>query len=374
VTVLLEALGIERPGGGRSATLPLLEALFRRDPRTPYQLLLTRPEPRLAGFPNVQVRVVPLSRPLLARLWAEVALPVLARRCRVRLVHHLKNLGVLWGGVPTVITLFDLGMLTHPDLFPWLDRWYWRRVQPWVLGRARRVVVISQATAEAVQRYYGLAAERLAVIYPAHDRYFWPRPAAEVAVVRARYGLPADYLLYVGALWEKKNTGVLLQAVERLHRQGVVRAPLVLVGGFYRKGRTAPLRAAVARLERAGVVRWLGAVPDADLPALYSGARLFVFPSVIEGFGIAPLEALACGTPVVAAPVGALAECLGEACWPVTEPHDPAALSEAIAHVYHAAEVRARLRAAGLAQAARFSYDRSAAALAQLYQEVGDGR
>jgi glycosyltransferase involved in cell wall biosynthesis len=203
---------------------------------------------------------------------------------------------VVRGRCPQVVTLHDLVPLKRPSEY--LRTGLRFRLRYLAVQRAARVIVPTHAVAADAAEHLGLSEERMAVIPKAAATVMHPRPAAEVSAVRKRYGLPADYLLWVGGMEfpdPRKRVAELAAAKRDL--------PLVLAG---------PARPWAHELgERCGVTL-TGAVSDDELAALYTGARALVFPSDDEGFGLPPVEALACGTPVVACDVPALREVLGE--------------------------------------------------------------
>jgi glycosyltransferase involved in cell wall biosynthesis len=193
--------------------------------------------------------------------------------------------------VPMVVTLHDLIPLKRPGEY--LRSGVRFRLRYLALSRATRVIVPTQAVARDAEAMLGLTAERLVVIGEAADPEFYPRGPAEIAVVRERYGLPERYLLWVGGL-QTPDPRKRVAALARARRE----LPLVLVGATGHWAR-----------ELANVTL-TGLVPDADLAAIYSGAHAVVYPSDDEGFGLVPVEALACGTPVCTCDIPALREVL----------------------------------------------------------------
>jgi glycosyltransferase involved in cell wall biosynthesis len=187
-----------------------------------------------------------------------------------------------------------------------------------------------------------------------------------VAAVRSRYRLPEGYVLFVGSVERRKNLRGLLQAYARLLETDVA-CPLVIVGtrrrGAGEIGRT------LQELHLEESVIFTGYVPDADLPAIYTGADLFVFPSLYEGFGLPPLEAMACGTPVVCSNAASLPEVVGDAAIMV-DPYDVEGLAEAMLRVLTDADLREHLRRKGLERARQFTWERTARETVAVYREV----
>jgi glycosyltransferase involved in cell wall biosynthesis len=209
--------------------------------------------------------------------------------------------------------------------------------------------------------------EKVTTVQLAADPAFCPLPVPEVEGVLAHYKLESGYLLFVGTLEPRKNLVGLLSAYRLLVDRGETEVPLVVVGG--RGWLYEDIFAQVQELELSDRVRFLHNVPDADLPALYNGAVLLAAPSFYEGFGLPSLEAMACGTPVVVSDRGSLPEVVGEAGVQVN-PDDPEAIAAGLSKVLSDPDRRRRLAEAGLARAARFSWERAARETLEVYRRV----
>lgn len=352
--------GEPRSGIGRY-TRSLVEALVRLAPDEGWVLYLDRPVRDVP--PGAETRCLPWPQRLLWTLWA--ASRDLGRR-PVDLFHGVTGFELPRArGTRLVTTVHDLVPLRFPRLVPWRHRWAVRALLGGALRRAARIIAVSEATRAELIARYRTTADKVHVVPEAAASHFAPPSAAETARVRAQYGLEAPYVLFVGLLEPKKNLPVLLQAVARL-RAGSAwgRAQLVLAGapGWGTTG----LDAEAGRLGLDGVVRFLGAVPEGDLPALYAGARVFAFPSLWEGFGLPVLEAMAAGAPVVASRRGALPEVAGDAAL-LVEPA-PGPLAEALERLLTDRTLRDRLRDAGLERARAFSWERTAAETLAVYR------
>jgi glycosyltransferase involved in cell wall biosynthesis len=263
-----------------------------------------------------------------------------------------------------VTTVHDLIPLRYPALVPARHRWAVRCLLGGALRRAAAVIAVSEATRQEILARFRLAPARVVVVPEAAPVGFAPPDPATLADARRRYGLRRPYVLFVGLLEPKKNLGVLLEAVARLHRAGDWGDTELLVVGA--PGWGPDPRTRVAELGLDGIVRFVGPAPDADLPALYGGALAFAFPSMWEGFGLPVLEAMAAGAPVVASNRGALPEVAGGAAR-LVEPQ-AAPLAEALGALVADAGERARLRAAGLARAATYSWARTARETLAVYR------
>ncbi len=366
--IIIEALGIHYVGGGRSATLNLLRALFTLDQDNRYLVLLSHPEPALvAPAGNVQQRIAPTRNRFALRLWAQAALPPLARS--YDLVHFAKNMGVL--GVParSVVTMYDLTTLIYPELFPAADVLYWRTLQKRTLRTAQRVIAISENTARDVRRVYGVPLERIAVIYPSCALHFRPIAWQEAERIRKLYHLPENFVLHVGRIDRKKNLALLAAAFGLFKRETGFAGKLVFAGEEYPKLRDPTLHETIAHLSLQQDVIFTGRVPDEDLPGLYSAAVCAVFPSLHEGFGITALEAMACGTPLIASQAGAVAETVNDAAY-LLPSNTADCLAEALATLVGDAELRQTLRTRGLHRASQFDPSSTAQRTLQVYREA----
>jgi glycosyltransferase involved in cell wall biosynthesis len=313
-----ETGGVERVAREMAARLPALR---------PDRYVVMRPRPRLAHRAG--------------HAWEQLALPLLAREAD--LLYCPANLAPLASGRNAVV-IHDLAALAHPE---WYGRAYvaWQRLAlPRIARRARLVITVSRfARAEIVGRL-GLRPEAVVVVANGVSDDFSPQADPEPAA--ATLHLHRPYVLVLATRSARKNLAVLSTAERRLAEQGI---ELVTAGGgrgYLRGGERPPGRE-------------LGYVPEHLLPGLYAGAQAFAMPSRYEGFGLPCLEAMACGTPVVAADTTALPETCGGAAL-LVDPDDPQAFADALVRAATAETERARLIAAGHERAGHFTWQRSA--------------
>ena len=310
-------------------------------------------------FPPAEQRVIPFPR-----LWTHLRLSYeLIAQPRPDMLFVPAHVLPLAHPLPSVVTVHDLGYRYFPGAHPARQRLYLDWSTRFSARAATLVLADSAATRRDLTHFYGVPAEKITVVYPGRDESL---ARVDPAPVRARYGLPPDYLLHVGTLQPRKNLSRLMDAAASLRprRPGL---QLVLAGqpGWQSGPILAQARA------QSEFVRVLDYVPDADLPGLYSGAAAFVYPSLYEGFGFPVLEAMACGTPVVCANTSSLPEVAGQAALLVA-PEDTAALANAIGRVLDNGPLRERLIGLGLEQVRQFSWERAAKeTLAVLDRAVG---
>jgi glycosyltransferase involved in cell wall biosynthesis len=285
-----------------------------------------------------------------------------------RLFHATEHLLLPLHGIPTVLTVHDLIFRQLPQHHKRLNRWYLNLTMPLYCRRASRIIAVSEAARRDLIAAYGVPSEKITVIYEAADPRFCPQSAVAVASALARYDLPARYLLFVGTIEPRKNLDRLLAAFERIYREGLSDA-LVIVGK--RGWLTDDFFAALEHSPVREHVIFPGFVPDADLPAVYTGAQSLVLPSLCEGFGLPVLEAMACHTPVICSNTSSLPEVAGDAAL-LIDPTDVDQIAGAITRVLTDSALSEQMRVRGEAQAARFSWERTAEETLAVYHQLVD--
>ena len=360
--VAVDGSGLARPAAGVGIyTRQILGALAAL-PEGPSRLSVFAPDGAALDVPGTALRPLP-SLPFAGR---HLAWPLELRRlgasCFLGCAGQLPLGGV---GMPSVVTVHDLAIYRHPEWFPgrqWLST---RVVVPRSLRRASALVCVSANTAADVADLFDVPPGRLHVVPEGVDASFRPLPDEQLRAARARLGLPDRFVLFVSTLEPRKNLTTLLHAWSRLPD----RPALVVAGGW--GWRTDDLR---ARLERAPAgVHLLQSVAPGDLPVLYNLASCLAHPAWYEGFGLTPLEAMACGTPVVVSNRSSLPEVVGDA-GVLVDPGDVERWTEALAGVLADPGLRERLRERGLRRAAELTWERSAEQTwAVMRQLLGDG-
>ncbi|MFQ5422333.1 MAG: glycosyltransferase family 4 protein, partial [Anaerolineae bacterium] len=297
-------------------------------------------------------------------IWEQVMGPVTAVRHRLDLWHSAAFVLPFWLPCPAVVTVYDLSFMQFPDSFPAAQRWYLATQTRRSCRRARRVVAISESGRQDVHRFFGVPLDRIDVVVPGVEPVYRPLPEVDVAAFRQRVGRERPFVLHVGTLQPRKNIPTLLAAFAQADLPG---HDLALVGG---KGWLfAQIFEQVARLGLTERVHFTGYVPDEELPLWYNAADLFVFPSLYEGFGMPVVEAMACGTPVLAAAVSSIPEAAGEAAG-LFDPQDVTELAERMTAVLNDAQLSATMREKGLRQAARFSWERAGREWTAVYRRA----
>jgi glycosyltransferase involved in cell wall biosynthesis len=229
-------------------------------------------------------------------------------------------------------------------------------------------LTVSESSKRDILRFVDIRPEKIDVIYNAYDERFTREPCEEDVVrVRERYQLQDPFILYAGNVKPHKNLERLIEAFHLLRQRGLDHVKLVLIGDDI--SRYASLRRAVHRHQLHTHVRFLGYMPEETLAVMYRLASVFVFPSVYEGFGLPPLEAMASGTPVVTSNVSSLPEVAGDAAV-LVDPLDPAAIADGVYRVLTDDALREHLRRRGLARARQFSWEASVRRVREIYGEV----
>lgn len=308
---------------------------------------------------------LPTINPRVRIPWEQFLAPLILRRTRADLFHGVHSVVPLATSTPSVVTVHDLAFIRFAQTFRAYNRAYLDFATRLSVRRAARVLVVSEHTKREVMGLLGVPAEQIVVTPNAVRDHFRVPEKSTLEAFRTAKGLPERFLLYVGTLEPRKNLPTLLEAYATIARTHDV--PLIVGGG---KGWL--YDAVFRRLEELGLqerVRFVGYVEEEELPLWYAAATVFVFPSIYEGFGMPPLEAMACGTPVVTSNSSSLPEVVGDAGITVP-PHDPAGFAKALDRVLSDAELHEELRARGLAQARRFSWRITAERTLAAYRAV----
>jgi glycosyltransferase involved in cell wall biosynthesis len=326
----------------------------------------------VASAPHASMAVTPLNDRWLYRLWHRARLPVPVEMFSGQSdLYHATDfvLPPVMPGKRTVLTVHDLTFERAPDAAPPQLLRFLKRIVPRSVRRATHLIADSQATANDLTALYDAPPERITVIYSGVDARFSPldAPSPALDALRRKYALgDAPFALTVGTLQPRKNHLTLARAFAQVVRR-LPNFHLVIAGG---KGwMYDDVTAEVARLNLNDRVRFIGFVDDADLPDLYRAARVFAFPSLYEGFGLPPLEAMACGVPVVASNASSLPEVVGDAGL-LVDPLDVDGLAEALTQAAADDAWRAQAITRGLARARQFTWTRAAEQLLAVYDAI----
>ena len=363
--IALEARSLSTLGGGvRTYTLEVIRRLPRVGAAHDYHVFYDASKYR-GIFGGVTEHVVPVGHPLLRLAWDFFLLPPALKAARVDLVHYFKSAVSPWGRQPSVATVHDIIPLLFPQTQMRVQRWYWEIQLPLVARTCTHLITTSENSKRDIVERLQVPPERITVTLPGVDERFHPATVEASATVRRAYALPEQFVLVLGTIEPRKNIARLLRAFARVS----VHVPhhLVLAGKWGWKYED--VQAALKDPRLRGRVHVLSYVPSEHLPALMSSADAFVFPSLYEGFGLPPLEAMACGTPVVTSSVSSVPEAVGPHALTV-HPEDEDALAGAVERLVTDRVLHDRLARDGIAWARQFTWDRTAAQTLTVYEQL----
>lgn len=298
-------------------------------------------------------------------LASQHTLPVLKRRRKADLIHYPATVGSLLYAQETVVTVHDLSFYRRPEWFRRERAWYYRWATAMSVRSARRIIADSEATSLDLQAYLDIPEVRIDVVPLGVDEWLEPASTYEKARARQVYGLPERYFLYLGTLEPRKNIASLVRAWSSVAAH--LPQDLVLAGRW--GWRTGLLKKAIETSPHRERIHLPGFIEVEDLAAVLSAADGFVWPSLYEGFGLPPLEAMACGTPVVTSSTSSLPEAVGDAAL-LVNPEDEEAIAHAMVRLATDPALCHSLREAGLARAAQFTWRRTAALTANTYRRA----
>jgi glycosyltransferase involved in cell wall biosynthesis len=350
----------------------LLRHLARIDQQSEYVLLCAAADMHVppALGPNFRAVLEPSPNYSLREQWH---VPLVLRREKPD-VYHAPHY-VLPAAVmcPSVVTIHDCIHLMFPQYLPNRRAYLYARTVMWAAAkRADAILTVSEASKRDILRFFDVKPEKVVVVHNAIDERFWTPPADdEVARVRERYQLEHGFVLYAGNIKPHKNLVRLIEAFDEIRRGDFEEMKLLIIGDEISK--MPALRRAVHQHHLHKQVRFLGYVSDETLAILYRLAAVFVFPSIYEGFGLPPLEAMASGAPVVTSNVSSLPEVTGDAAV-LVNPHDTSSIVQGVRRVLSDPAFADQLRQRGPVRARQFSWERSVAKTRDLYERVASGR
>ncbi len=353
-------------------TLQLARALAEISPGDNFELISPFPfsESVVRELQQTSIANLSLNHPQAAsfrRRWWALGLPLFLRQNAFDLFHGTNYEVPLWQRRPNVLTIHDLSLLLHPEYHEPRLVLRSRRRLPLMIRSAAKIIAVSESMKREMSQHLKIRPERIAVTPEAPRENFRPLPSSETLAIRQRLGIEADFILAVGTIEPRKNLITLVRAFDQIVRTTALRPQLVIAGG--EGWLMDELYAFVAKSRSAERVRFIGYTRDDDLRALYSSSRISVYPSLYEGFGLPPLEAMACGAPVIASRIPAIEETVGNAAV-LIDPTNVEELASMIIQLWNDERRRAQLSEAGLRHAAEFTWQRTARLTLEVYREV----
>ncbi|HEY4611658.1 MAG TPA: glycosyltransferase family 1 protein [Bacteroidota bacterium] len=363
----------DRTGVGKYAER-IVDALLRTDSRNEYTLFLTEDSSSLHG-PNLQKIFIPgYNRMGLNRWWENALLPSFLRQYAIDIFFSPAYALPLFSkpaATKFIVTIHDLIAYSYPESFTLKMRLWQRLFVQNAARQADRIIAASQATRSDLLRYSSVDPNNVIVVHHAVEESF--RPIQDIGLrekVRNKYALPEQFILTVGTIEPRKNHALLAHAYSRLPESIRKRYPLVIAGsqGWYAEKILTEIR----QYNLGESLKFVGFVEHEDLPVLYNLATLFVYPSLYEGFGYPPLEAMACGIPVITSNCSSLPEVVGDAA-PLIDPHDLQQLARQMELVLTDETLWRELRQKGLQRAAYFNWRRNAEETMKVFEDTLNG-
>jgi glycosyltransferase involved in cell wall biosynthesis len=346
----------------------LLRQLARIDRDTEYVLLCQEPDLGVAAQLGRNFRTVLEPSPNYS-IREQIRVPWALHRERPDVFHAPHYVLPPATRCRSVVTIHDCIHLMFPQYLRNRAAYVYARASMWSAAhQAHRILTVSEASKRDIIHFFNVPPEKIVVVYNAIEERFALTPSDDaIARVRERYQLNHKFVLYVGTIKPHKNLVRLIEAFAELRRRGFDELKLLIIGDEIAK--VPALRRAVHSHKLHKHVRFLGYLEDETLASLYRLASVFVFPSLYEGFGLPPLEAMASGTPVVTSNVSSMPEVTGDAAV-LVDPYNVESIVEGIARVLNDPALAAELGRKGMARAREFSWERSVARTRQVYQEV----
>ncbi len=365
---LLNLSGNYRSAGINWYIYHLLQQLTSSSEFT-YTAFTSEPRARehLGNLEIIQSRL-PTHKPIARIFWEQFIQPIALRRAKIDLLHALAFAGPLAIATPWLTTIYDLSFARYPKSFNRANRIYLTWAVRDAVRRANRIIVISQSTKRDLVEMFGAQPEQISVVYCGVDPAFTAaRDRNKLDAFRARHNLPEHMILHVGTIEPRKNIPRLIRAFAHAKRTARLPHKLVLVGAHGWK--YTEVEEAIEQTDSTHDVIFAGYVLQEELPLWYQAAELFVYPSIYEGFGLPPLDAMANGVPVITSNTSSLPEVVGSAAIQVA-PDDEQAIADAIMRTLSDKPLRDEMRTRGIAQAKNFSWERAAQETVAIYRSV----
>lgn len=301
-------------------------------------------------------------------LWEQFILPIHLFRKKIKVLHSIHYTIPLFAPCRRVVTFHDMTFFLFPEKHIFIKRIFFRLIIPFSARKADRLIAISKNTKKDIVKILGIATDKIDVVYLTVDNIFRPiENSSAVFQIKKKYRIQNNFILYVGTLEPRKNIVSLIKAYHKLVSQNRIKHQLVLAG---KKGwGYQEIFKIVQDFNLSEKIIFTGYIPEEELVFLYNAADLFVYPSLYEGFGIPPLEALACGTPTIASNISSLPEVVDDAAI-LVNPYNVEGLSQAIYKLLIDEKLRHILKGKGLKKAKEFSEERLAKETIRAYKKA----
>jgi glycosyltransferase involved in cell wall biosynthesis len=345
----------------------LLRNLIEIDKKNEY-IVLSSPKDKPWNLKGVKELVVPSNNPFGWIVWSNTKLPRILRDEKVDVYHSLKHVTAFWGNFKKIITFHSARFFFLPQHYKWYDALHWKIMYPAAARKYDCIITVSEAEKKNYMKYIGVPEIKFRVINLAADKRFRIiKDTEKLEKVKTKYGLPDHFLLFVGRILPVKNLETIIKGYHLAKRNKGLEQKLVIVGAktWYYK----IIESLIIELDIKEDVIFTGPIFD-DLPSIYNLADLFLFPSYYESFGAVLLEAMACGTPVIAANTGGLPEVAGDAAILISA-RNANKLADAIIELISSEYLRNSLIEKGLERTTRFSWKVCARETLKMYEQFG---
>ncbi len=351
--------------GTRIYTENIVNGILETDHQNEY-LLIYKDENLLGTFPtkeNVTETVLKIPTKL---LWDQIGIPLLARREKLDLIFNPKFSVPLLTKRKTVFVMHGMEWFVYPEVYKWGDVHYVKLAMPLYCKKADKIIAVSHLVETDMIKYMKVNKDKIKVIYEGYNKIFKPVNSNEfLNIIRNKYKLPGEFILYVGDIFPSKNFGRLVTAFNNLQRK--INIPLVVAGR--KRWKYEDDMNLIEKFNLKNKILFVGRVPQKDLVGFYNLAKMLVFPSLDEGFGLPVIEAFACGCPVIASGTGALPEVGGHAAYYI-DPYNVYEIEKAMFEVLTNKSLRQSLIENGFEQAKKFSWENNVNQTLKLFNDM----
>jgi glycosyltransferase involved in cell wall biosynthesis len=357
--------------GVRTYLSNLIEAMLKIENELTYFIYAKNPE-EFTRWQNDHSKVTPKKLPSSSgRFNLLIGFPICAIRDKLSLFHSQYVLPMFLS-CKSVLTIHDILFESNPEFFPELHRRLLKFFVPFSAKRASRIIADSEFTKKQIIQYYNIPEGKVTVIYLGSSDKFIPiKNINLITSVLGKYGIKKKYILFVGRIEPRKNIVGLLKAFDFIKKRGKKDLCLVIVGNQDKIFNEKELINKIEKLELSSDIIFTGGISEEDLPVLYNGAEVLVYPAFAEGFGLPVLEAMACGTPVITSNTTSLPEVAGDATL-LVNPYNFTEIGESLERVLYNPQIRKELSDKGLQKAKQFSWDKAARKTLEVYHDILD--
>ncbi len=352
----------------------LITSLKKFDTENQYFIFVKREHSNVFSINQNNINIIYqkniLRNKILRVLWEQIILPLYIKRLKIDLLHSIHYTIPLFAGCKVVATFHDMTFFLYPQKHIFIKRIFFKlfiRISSW---KANRIIAVSESTKKDIIKFLGVS-NKIDVVYEAVDSKYHPfKNESMASIIMRKYGIFNKFILYVGTLEPRKNIVRLIQAYYNLIFKNNITHQLVIVGkkGWYYQEIFKIVDELGLNKEKQRVI-FTGYVPDDELLFLYNAADFFVYPSLYEGFGIPPLEALACGVPVISSNISSLPEVIGDAGM-LIDPYNVQEISQAMFEMLKNHKKKVQFKIKGLKRAEKFSNEKIAEGTIKVYKKT----